>query len=169
MVFFKSIIIPSRKGKEARILKTLTNAENTVIWFLPKHVFWKELEYIYLIPGADSSIPLSWMSKRMSYGERSCSSKTFSIRHKSMWPERWCREVSTGMFVWAAKVTVCFSVCTVWNCMWMQLDHIDSCNGEYANNTMIFLHPTSCVGRSRDGKWSSVVKSYWATNFSNVK
>lgn len=42
--------------------------------------------------------------------------------------------------------------------MWMQLDNIDSRNGGYANNTMIFFCLTSCLGKSRDEKWSDAVK-----------
>lgn len=77
--------------------------------------------------------------------------------------------MSTEKFIWATIITVYFSVCAVWNCLWMQLDNIDSRDGEYANDTMIFFHLTSCVGKSRDGRWSGAVKSYWAIYFSNAK
>lgn len=52
-----------------------------------------------------------------------------------------------------------FSVCMVGNCLWMQFDDIDSHNGEYANNTMIFFCLTSCLGKSRDEKWSGAVRT----------
>lgn len=43
--------------------------------------------------------------------------------------------------------------------MWMQLDDIDSHNGGYANDTMIFFCLTSCVGKNRDEKWSDAVRT----------
>lgn len=52
-----------------------------------------------------------------------------------------------------------FSVCVVGNCTWMQLGNIDSHNGGYANNTMIFFCLTSCLGKSGDGKWSGAVRT----------
>lgn len=43
--------------------------------------------------------------------------------------------------------------------MWMQLDDIDSHNGGYANNTIIFSCLISCLGKSRDEKWSGAVRT----------
>jgi len=44
--------------------------------------------------------------------------------------------------------------------MGMQLNNTDSCNGKYGNSTMIFLHLTFYIEKSRDEKWSGVVKRY---------
>lgn len=44
--------------------------------------------------------------------------------------------------------------------MWMQLDNIDSQTGGYANNTIIFFCLNSCLGKSRDEKWSGAVRTY---------
>lgn len=57
-----------------------------------------------------------------------------------MGPEKWNTLLffSSEMFVLAAAVKMCFSVCVVGNCMWMQSDNIDSHNGGCANNILLF-------------------------------